>query len=82
MVSAENGAILLSAGSDAGLAAGRVLEVFGLGAPLVGKDGQRFVPIGEKLGEATVSIVSRDSAQALFERWELVRDGGTVRMKK
>ena len=82
VVSAENGAILLSAGSDAGLAAGRVLEVFGLGAPLVGKDGQRFVPIGEKLGEATVSIVSRDSAQALFERWELVRDGGTVRMKK
>ncbi len=82
VVAAEGGIMELSAGSDAGLAAGRVLEVFGFGAEIVGKDGQRFIPIGEKLGEATVSAVSRDSAQAVFERWELVRDGGTVRMKK
>jgi hypothetical protein len=82
VVAAEGGAIVLSAGSDAGLAAGRVLEVFGLGAAMVAKDGQRFMPIGEKLGEATVSTVSRESARAVFERWELVRDGGTVRMKK
>jgi hypothetical protein len=81
IVGAEGGRIVLSAGSDSGLAAGRVLEVFGLGAAVVAKDGQRFVPIGEKLGEAAVSAVSRDSAQAVFERWESVRNGGTVRMK-
>lgn len=82
VVAAEGGAIVLSAGIDAGLVPGRVLEVFGPGAAMVGKDGQRFIPIGEKLGEATVSAVSRDSAQAEFARWELLRNGGTVRMKK
>ena len=82
VVAAEGGVIELSAGSDAGLAAGRVLEVFGLGAPMVSKDGQRFTPIGEKLGEATVSAVTRESARAAFERWEQVRNGGTVRLKK
>ncbi|MCU0559248.1 MAG: hypothetical protein MUD16_03555 [Desulfobacterales bacterium] len=82
VVAAEGGAIVLSAGSDAGLAPGRVLEVFGLGAAMVGKDGQRFIPVGEKLGEAVVSAVSRDGAHAAFERWELVKNGGTVRMKR
>ncbi|MFO7706741.1 MAG: hypothetical protein R6V84_01105 [Desulfobacterales bacterium] len=82
IVAAEGGAIVLSAGSDSGLAAGQVLEVFGLGAAMVGKDGQRFVPVGEKLGEATVSAVTRDSAKAVFAGWESVRSGGTVRMKR
>jgi hypothetical protein len=82
VIAAENGAIVLSAGSDAGLTAGQVLEVFGFAAPMVGKDGQRFTPIGEKIGEATVSAVTRESAQAVFARWELVRNGGTVRMRK
>ncbi|RPJ74662.1 MAG: hypothetical protein EHM15_04955 [Desulfobacteraceae bacterium] len=82
IVAADAGGIELSAGSASGLAAGRVLEVFGLGPVMTSKDGQRFIPIGEKLGEATVSEVTPDSARARFDRWEAVQNGGTVRMKK
>jgi hypothetical protein len=82
ILAAEDGTLTLSAGSDAGLAAGRVLEVFGLGPAITSKDGQRFLPIGEKIGEATVTEVFPESARARFDRWERVQDGGTVRLKK
>lgn len=82
IVSAEAGVIALSAGSEGGLAAGRVLEVFAIGPVMTSKDGQRFLAIGEKLGEATVSEVTPAGARARFERWEAVQNGGTVRMKK
>jgi hypothetical protein len=81
IVAADAGGIALSAGSDAGLAAGRVLEVFAPGPVMTSKDGQRFLAIGEKLGEAVVSEVTPTGARARFERWEAVQAGGTVRMK-
>lgn len=82
IVAADAGVIELSAGSASGLAAGRVLEVFGLGTVMTSKDGQRFIPSGEKLGEATVSEVTPERARAGFDRWESVQNGGTVRIKK
>lgn len=82
IVAADAGEIQISAGSDAGLAAGRVLEVYAPGPVMTSKDGQRFLAIGEKLGEATVSEAAPAVARARFERWEAVQNGGTVRMKR
>jgi hypothetical protein len=82
VVAAERGRITLSAGSRAGLAAGRTLEVFSIGPVFTSKDGQRFLSVGDKVGEATLTTVSEDRAEAAFGGWERLKEGGTVQVKK
>jgi hypothetical protein len=82
VVAAERGRITLSAGSRAGLAAGRTLEVFSIGPVITSKDGQRFLSVGDKVGEATLTTVLEDRAEAAFGGWERLKEGGTVQVKK
>jgi hypothetical protein len=82
VVAAERGRITLSAGSRAGLAAGRTLEVFNIGPVFTSKDGQRFLSVGNKVGEATLTTVLEDRAEAAFGGWERLKEGGTVQVKK
>jgi hypothetical protein len=82
VVASERGRITLSSGSRAGLAAGRTLEVFGTGPVFTSKDGQRFLSVGAKLGEATLTTVSEERAEAVFDGWERLSAGGTVQVKE
>ena len=82
VVAAERGRITLSSGSRAGLAAGRTLEVFSIGPVFTSKDGQRFLSVGDKVGEATFTTVAEDRAEAAFGGWERLKEGGTVQVKK
>jgi hypothetical protein len=82
VVAAERGRITLSAGSRAGLSGGRMLEVFNIGPVFTSKDGQRFLSVGEKVGEATLATVAEDRAEAAFGGWERLKEGGTVQVKK
>lgn len=82
VVAAERGRITLSAGSRAGLSGGRMLEVFNIGPVFTSKDGQRFLSVGEKVGEATLTTVAEDRAEAAFGGWERLKAGGTVQVKK
>jgi hypothetical protein len=82
VVAAERGRITLSAGSRAGLSGGRMLEVFNIGPVFTSKDGQRFLSVGEKVGEATLTTVAEDRAEAAFGGWERLKEGGTVQVKK
>jgi len=82
VLAAERGRITLSAGSRAGLSAGRMLEVFSAGPVFTSKDGQRFLSVGEKIGEATLTTVAEDRAEAAFGGWERLKEGGTVQLKK
>jgi hypothetical protein len=82
VVAAERGRITLSTGSRAGLSGGRMLEVFNIGPVFTSKDGQRFLSVGEKVGEATLTTVAEDRAEAAFGGWERLKEGGTVQVKK
>jgi hypothetical protein len=82
VVAAERARITLSAGSRAGLSAGRTLEVFSIGPVFTSKDGQRFLSVGDKVGEATLTTVLEDRAEAAFGGWERLKEGGTVQVKK
>jgi hypothetical protein len=82
VVAAERGRITLSTGSRAGLSGGRTLEVFNIGPVFTSKDGQRFLSVGEKVGEATLTTVAEDRAEATFGGWERLKEGGTVQVKK
>ena len=82
VVAAERGRITLSTGSRAGLAAGRTLEVFSIGPVFTSKDGQRFMSVGDKVGEATLTTVSEDARRPAFGGWERLKEGGTVEVKK
>ena len=82
VVAAERGRITLSTGSRAGLSGGRMLEVFNIGPVFTSKDGQRFLSVGEKVGEATLTTVAEDRAEAAFAGGERLKEGGTVQVKK
>jgi hypothetical protein len=82
VVASERGRITLSAGSRAGLTVGRTLEVFGTGPVFTSKDGQRFLSVGDKIGEATLTTVLEDRAEAAFGGGERLEEGGTVQVKK
>jgi hypothetical protein len=81
IVAADGGRITISAGSAVGLSVGRTLEVFGSGRVVESKDGLRFLQLGDRLGEARISAVSSDRAEAAFSLPADARPGGTVRLK-
>jgi hypothetical protein len=54
----------LSAGTDVGLNAGDVLEVFETGQPIRGQAGQIYLVSGPKIGEVHISKVFQDRAEA------------------
>jgi hypothetical protein len=74
--------ITLSSGSAIGLTSGKVLDVYDNGRMVESKDGQRFLKPGEKIGEATVSSVTEDRAEAIFNGSARVSAGGIVRSKR
>lgn len=82
VVAAARDRITLSSGSRAGLAAGRALEVYSIGPVFTSKDGQRFLSVGDKVGEATLTTVAEDRAEASFAGGERLKEGGTVQVKK
>jgi hypothetical protein len=81
VVAAEEGRITISSGSGVGLSSGKVLEVFASGRIVQNKDGQRFLQPGDRVGEARVSSVSAEKAEALISPPSLVSPGGTVHLK-
>ena len=56
--------LTLSAGSSAGLSAGRVLKVYEPGPRILGAEGQTYLLPGKKVGEIRITTVSSDSADA------------------
>jgi hypothetical protein len=64
IISGSDNTFTISAGMDVGLAAGDVLEVFDLGEPLKGQEGQIYLVSGPKIGEIKVTKVKRDRAEA------------------
>lgn len=81
VVASEEGRITISSGSAVGLSPGKVLEVFGSGRIVQSKDGRRFMQPGDRVGEAQVSSVSAEKAEALISPPSPVGPGGTVRLK-
>jgi hypothetical protein len=63
--------LTLSSGSDAGLAVGRVLKVYGPGSRIQGTEGQTYLLPGNNIGEIRITAVRSDSADA-----EIVSGGG------
>lgn len=64
IISRSDNTFTLSAGMDVGLAAGDVLEVFGLGEPIKGQKGHVYLVSGPKIGEIKVTKVHKDRAEA------------------
>jgi hypothetical protein len=81
VVGAEEGRISISSGSAVGLSAGRTLEVFGSGRVVESKDGLRFLQPGDRVGEARITSVSSDTAEAVLSSPAVAGSGGTVRLK-
>ena len=81
VVAAEEGRITISSGSAVGLSPGKVLDVFAGGRIVQSKDGRRFVQPGDRVGEARVSSVSAEKAEALLNQPSPVGPGGMVRLK-
>lgn len=82
VVAVDQDRITLSSGRAVGLTAGKVLEVYDNGRMVESKEGQRFLRPGEKIGEATVSSVTEDRAEAIFNGSARVSVGGIVRLKR
>jgi hypothetical protein len=82
VVAADRDRFTISSGAAVGLAAGRTLEVFAKGRTMEGKDGRRFLGPGEKIGEATVSGVADQRAEAAMNAEGRVQEGATVRLKR
>jgi hypothetical protein len=81
IVGAEDRRITISSGSGVGLSPGRMLAVYGGGRVVDSNDGRRFVRPGERLGEARISSVSADQAEAVLSQPIQAGPGGTVRLK-
>lgn len=81
IVGADERRITISSGSTVGLSSGRTLEVYGSGRVVEGGDGRRFVRPGDRLGEARISSVSPDQAEAVLSQPIQTGPGGTVRLK-
>jgi len=81
IVGTEDRRIIISSGSAVGLSPGRMLEVYGVGRVVESSDGRRFVRPGDRLGEARISSVSSDQAEAALSQAIQTNPGGTVRLK-
>jgi hypothetical protein len=64
VVTVSGDTLTLSAGSSAGLSAGRVLKVYEPGPRILGAEGQTYLLPGKKIGEIRITTVSSDSADA------------------
>lgn len=81
IVGVEGSRITVSSGSAVGLSPGRLLEVFGSGRMIESSDGRRFMRPGDRLGEARVSSVTPDRAEADLVQPFSLGPGGVVRLK-
>jgi hypothetical protein len=81
IVAAEGPRIAISSGSAVGLSHGRMLQVYGGGRVVESNDGRRFIRPGDRLGEARISSVSADEAEAVLSQPIQPDPGGTVRLK-
>ncbi len=81
IVGTEESRITISSGSAVGLSPGRLLEVYGSGRVVESNDGRRFVQPGDRLGEARISSVSSDQAEAVLNQPIKPGPGATVRLK-
>jgi uncharacterized protein YceK len=81
VVGGDGRRLTLSAGRPSGLAVGRALEVFSAGPIIESKDGQRFFSPGARIGEAVVSEVSAEGAEAELPAAAASAAGGYVRLK-
>ena len=81
IVGTEERRITISSGSAVGLSPGRMLDVYGGGRVVESNDGRRFMRPGDRLGEARISSVSADQAEAVLSQPFQTNPGGTVRLK-
>jgi hypothetical protein len=81
VVAAGDGRITISSGSAVGLSPGMELAVFGSGRMVESRDGRRFLQAGDRVGEAQVSSVSAEKAEALLRQASSASPGATVRLK-
>ena len=82
IISGSDNKFTISAGADAGLAAGDVLEVFGMGEPMKGRGDQVFLVSGLKIGEIQVASVQRDQAEAIGISGHDLEKSSCVKLKQ
>jgi hypothetical protein len=73
--------ITLSSGSSSGLETGDQLEVFDTSRILEGRNGQRFILHGKKIGELRIVEVEPGKAKAVIVSDEGIKTGSSVRVK-
>ena len=79
---ASDSRVVISSGSQSGLIAGDILEVFDTGNSISGIGGHRFFIPGLKTGEIKITSVNPKSAEAKIVSGSDIKPGSTVRLKK
>lgn len=82
VVAADGGRLTISAGTRAGLAPGRLVDVFAAGRLLESKEGLRYILPGPKIGTAEIISAAADEAQAVLREPGPSAAGGTVRISR
>lgn len=79
---ASGDTFVVTGGTDVGLAAGDVLEVFGHGEPVKGDGGMLYVVSGGKIGEIRIVKVYRDRSEAILVTGSDLGNSNCVKLKK
>jgi hypothetical protein len=82
IITGSDNTFTISAGTDVGLVAGDVLEVFGLGEPMKGQDSHIYLVSGPKIGEIRVTQVKGDRAEAAGVLGYDLEQSSFVRLKR
>lgn len=77
----SNGSVTLTAGSESGLEAGDVLDVFDSGRMIQGVGGARFLVPGSKVGAIEVAATSAGHIEARILSGEQIAPGAPVTLK-
>ena len=73
--------VIVSAGSEVGLAPGEILDVFGAGRIIEGIDGQRFLTEGPKIAQLEIVSVLDYTAEAVVKSGEGIKAGDVVKLE-
>ncbi len=82
ITSVSENTFTLIAGSDVGLAAGDILEVFGTREPVKGQAGQFYLVSGSKIGELRTTRVHRNRAEAIAILGSDLQKSSHVKLKR
>ena len=81
LIAVNDNEIIISSGERVGLKQGDILEVYDISNVFQGAQGQRFFIPGLKTGEAEITAVSADKAEAVVVSGDPIKPGSSVRLK-